>query len=115
MIASPSEEYRAAFGKRLEIARETFQWTGAQVGEKVGVTRQVICNWEKGRNLPDPENLVKLAVALDRPVEWLATGKIGEKELSETWETVRSCLRAMPEHKVPMVVEFMKFLCQSRE
>lgn len=47
---------------RLRIERGLTQ---AQLAEQIGVHKNRICDWEKGKFMPRGENLMKLAAALD--------------------------------------------------
>lgn len=59
-------------GEKIKLARIAVSDSQEKLAEKIGVSRQTIINWEKGRTIPDGESLVKLAncyqLSLD---EWL--------------------------------------------
>lgn len=59
-------------GEKIRLARIAVSDSQEKLAEKIGVSRQTIINWEKGRTIPDGESLVKLAncyqLSLD---EWL--------------------------------------------
>ncbi|MBO2447923.1 helix-turn-helix transcriptional regulator [Actinomadura barringtoniae] len=44
--------------------REGRGWSLAQLGDKIGVSRAQVWQWEDGRSVPTPHNLVELAKAL---------------------------------------------------
>lgn len=60
------------FGGRLRSAREAKSLTQGQLAEAVGVQRQAVIRWERGRRKPRGEWLHKIAHALDTTVESLA-------------------------------------------
>ncbi len=66
---------------QLKKLRREKGWTQAQLARQVGVTRQSIIAIEKGKYKPTVELALKLARALNRPVEeifWLQEPKGGE-------------------------------------
>ena len=52
--------------------------TQAELGRRVGVSRERVGNWERGVNAPPPEALVALKRELGVPVDELLTGEGGE-------------------------------------
>lgn len=52
--------------------------TQAELGRRVGVSRERVGNWERGANAPPPEALVALKRALGVRVDELLTGEEGE-------------------------------------
>ncbi len=48
------------FEIRLREERLKRNWPQTQVAEKIGVSPQVVCDWEKGRVFPSYTSLVKL-------------------------------------------------------
>lgn len=55
----------------LRAAREQFGWTQAELAARVGVSRKTINTVENGVFVPSTLLALKLARALDRPVETL--------------------------------------------
>lgn len=55
-----SKEIRGAIGQRLRQARIEKGETQEQVADKLGLSRQMINRYEKGRDAPKAENLGKL-------------------------------------------------------
>lgn len=47
--------------EKVKEARERLGLTQDEFGKLVGVSKQSICSWEKGRNLPDIINIHKIA------------------------------------------------------
>src|SRR5690606_27223622 len=54
-------EREKAFGRRLRAAREAAGLSQAFVGERLGVSRQAVGQWETGETSPNPETLRILA------------------------------------------------------
>ena len=48
-------------GKNLKNAREKAGYSQNDVAEKLNISRQSVSRWEKGRSVPDVENLVVLS------------------------------------------------------
>lgn len=59
------------FTERLKELRLKKGLTQTELGEKVGVTKQTIINYEKGITEPSFENLIKLADLLEVSLDWL--------------------------------------------
>lgn len=60
-----------SFHERLRQARTAIGLTGAQVGQKLDVTRGTISGWETGRYSPNPEQLIQLCQVLAVSADWL--------------------------------------------
>ncbi|MDC0980253.1 helix-turn-helix transcriptional regulator [Bdellovibrionales bacterium] len=58
-----------SFGDLLRFQREDGELTQAQCAKKLGITRQKICDFEKGRRLPSPKLVEKWAKKLGHPPE----------------------------------------------
>lgn len=66
----------SAFGDRVKQAREAKGLSQSDLGGLVGVSRQAIFSIETGENKSmRPDNLFKVADALDINARWLATGE----------------------------------------
>ena len=63
-----------AFSDNAKRLREEKQYTQAELGKMVGVSQQVIGDYEKGKKLPTIVTGVDLARALDTTVEKLVDG-----------------------------------------
>lgn len=49
-------------GEMIRQTREHLGMTQEQFGEALGVTKQAVSHWERGRSLPYTESMVKLAL-----------------------------------------------------
>lgn len=45
---------------RLKKERENREWTQNDLAQKMGVSPQTICDWEKGRSFPRKQSLINL-------------------------------------------------------
>ena len=76
--------------ERIAILRKELGMTQRQFGEKIGVQRGTVTNYELGRNIPT--ETVRLMICREYGVnrEWLETGKgemLAEKErYDQVWE-----------------------------
>jgi transcriptional regulator with XRE-family HTH domain len=62
-------------GKRIRDARRANGFSQEDLGDACSVTRSSISLWEKGRSLPEDENLQTAARALGTTPQYLLTGK----------------------------------------
>ncbi|WP_367607602.1 helix-turn-helix domain-containing protein [Legionella sp. W05-934-2] len=58
-------------GERIRAARERQQMTSTDLAKRIGMSRQLITNWEKGRRLPTLESIIALADSLNIPATFL--------------------------------------------
>ncbi len=54
-------------GRNIAIARKHAGLTQEELADKTGVSAQAVSKWENGRNLPDIENLMRIAEVLNVP------------------------------------------------
>jgi transcriptional regulator with XRE-family HTH domain len=59
---------RRAIGTRLRAAREDANLTQIQLGERIGRDHKTISRWEHALRIPDLEDLLLIADALDTPL-----------------------------------------------
>ena len=59
------------FGVRLASMRGYRRLSQEQLGGYVGVTKQTISGWERGRRVPDADAIVALCKALDCSADYL--------------------------------------------
>jgi transcriptional regulator with XRE-family HTH domain len=55
----------------LQNLRHTKDWSQSRLAAEIGVTHATITSWESGWRTPEPDNLVRLAAALDVGLEAL--------------------------------------------
>lgn len=63
-------EGQVQLGRRVAQARSIVEWTQARLAERVGVERSVLAKIESGTRRVSASELVALAAALERPVDW---------------------------------------------
>ena len=61
--------------QRITQARKMRGLSQERLAERMKVSRGACGHWERGKALPSTEHLTKLAIILNVPMEWLATGK----------------------------------------
>ena len=60
-----------SIGTRLASMRGYRRMSQEQLGGFVGVTKQTVSGWERGRRVPDADNIVALCKALDCSADYL--------------------------------------------
>jgi transcriptional regulator with XRE-family HTH domain len=89
-----------SFPQRIKDSREAKELSQTELGRQLGVTRNAISLWEKGKSEPKASTLRKAAVILGVNYDWLATGRTGTAPIVEglpllgtlaagVWEEVR--------------------------
>lgn len=63
-------------GNNILTLRKKMQLSQEKLGEKVGVTRQTISNWELGQTIPDTYQLISLSKALNISIDSLVDNDI---------------------------------------
>ena len=77
-----------AMGKRIRDKREECRLTMEELGEKVGVSRQAICKWEKGDvKRIDREHIDCLARIFHCSPAWLMGFNENEDDVTLTYES----------------------------
>lgn len=69
-------------GMRIRKARKSKGWLQQELADRVGVTRQIASNWERGYTPPDTDGVAKIATALNMSVEFLLYGTEMETDSS---------------------------------
>ncbi len=68
-------------GKRIIERRKKLNLTQEALAEKADVTTQFVSYAELGKRAMRPENLMKIAIALEVSADYLLTGDIVDKDL----------------------------------
>lgn len=71
-------------GEKIKKLREQRGWTQAQAAEKLGVSSQVVSNYERDYRSPDKETLSRIAKMYHCTLDWL----LGLSELSEQIDNI---------------------------
>ena len=67
-----------SIGSRIAHRRKLLGLKGKELAERVGCHPPDITDWEKSKNIPSVESLIKLARALETTETWLVSGKMPE-------------------------------------
>lgn len=71
-------------GESIAEARNKRNFTQADLAEEVGVSVQAVSKWENGRNLPDIENLLRIAEVTNVPYSYLIdAGRDNEDDMPD--------------------------------
>ena len=75
-------EEKECLGHYIAKRRKYMGLTQEELAEKVGVSKSAIAKWETDRGLPDRDNLKRLSVVINVPVEEMhrIIDKAGEDE-----------------------------------
>lgn len=76
-------------GKRIIERRKKLNLTQEALAEKADVTTQFVSYAESGKRAMRPENLMKMATALEVSADYLLTGDIVDKDLLLLAEKLR--------------------------
>ena len=68
------ENRHAVFGRRILRARRRLDLTATEVARRAKMTKGSICNYEKGRRLPQALHLLRLAKVLGTTTDKLLAG-----------------------------------------
>lgn len=60
-----------SLGNRIASMRGFRQMSQSVLGGRIGVSKQAICNWEKGRSNPDAEDIRNLCLVLGCTADYL--------------------------------------------
>lgn len=78
-------------GQRIKQTREMENMTQAELGEKIGVSGVAIMRYEKGTRQPRPEQLQRIAAALNVSAGFLLDGserrKVGKWLVEKAWKS----------------------------
>lgn len=58
-------------GEKLKQLREQRGWTQTQAAEKLGISSQVVSNYERDYRSPDKDTLSKIAITYNKSIDWL--------------------------------------------
>lgn len=68
------KEKRMSIGKRILNIRKERNISQEELAGRIYVSRQSISKWESDQVIPDTENVIALAKALNVSVEWIISG-----------------------------------------
>lgn len=61
-----------SFGDMIQALRESHEWTQVKMAKKLSISKQDLCNIEKGRKLVSVERAVSFARSLKLPIKTFA-------------------------------------------
>ena len=71
-------------GESIAEARKKRNFTQEDLAEEVGVSVQAVSKWENGRNLPDIENLLRIAEVTNVPYSYrIDAGRDNEDDMPD--------------------------------
>jgi len=70
-------------GRRIVARRERRGWKQAELAARLGVTRDQLGKWERGRNAPSLEDLAALSEVLEATLEQLGIGHGASEPVAE--------------------------------
>jgi len=78
----PKEDLKKELGARIVEARKRRGWKQAELARRLGVPRERLGSWERGRRAPRMEDLALLSEVLEIPFELGLGRRVVEEELS---------------------------------
>lgn len=72
-----------SFSTRLEAIRKAHKVSQATLGAALGITQQMISNYEKGTSSPNVEILTKLADYFQISIDYLADHRVSSKNYQQ--------------------------------
>jgi transcriptional regulator with XRE-family HTH domain len=78
----PKEDLKKELGARIIEARKRRGWKQAELARRLGVPRERLGTWERGRRAPRMEDLALLSEVLEIPFELGLGRRVVEEELS---------------------------------
>lgn len=70
-------------GQKIRLARLELKLSQEKFGERVGVTRSAVSQWEKDETTPTGPNLVEIARALKKSPSWFVDALAHTREIDE--------------------------------
>ncbi len=75
------------FGEKLSSLRKQANMSQTELAEKLGVSRQVVSKWEKGKDLPDIDNVKKVSSIFGKTIDEMLDYKVETVKLE--YETTK--------------------------
>ena len=79
---------REEMGRRLAQARKARALTQTQVGTLFGLEKAAVSAWEVGKNMPNAEQVARMADEFGVSVEWLILGRQSPSLAQDTLEAL---------------------------
>src|SRR4030042_3533912 len=89
-------------GERITQARKQLKWAQADLGHKVGVSREIIGRYERGEVSPSIDVAIKIAEAMDVSLDYLAGGNVAHFD-NRTIKLINEIEELAPEVKDKLI------------
>jgi len=89
-------------GERITHARKQLKWSQADLGHKVGVSREIIGRYERGEVSPSIDVAIKIAEAMDVSLDYLAGGNVAHFD-NKTIKLINEIEELAPEVKDKLI------------
>jgi transcriptional regulator with XRE-family HTH domain len=89
-------------GERITQARKQLKWSQADLGHKVGVSREIIGRYERGEVSPSIDVAIKIAEAMDVSLDYLAGGNVAHFD-NKTIQLINEIEELAPEVKDKLI------------
>lgn len=96
-------------GKQIRSLRLSLGETMEEFGTRFNTSKGTINNWEKGRNLPNKESLLKIAILLDTTVEDLLHSRFGKVEFEKRMRNRDTELRELIFEELVIFLNELKY------
>jgi transcriptional regulator with XRE-family HTH domain len=73
----------AGVGERIKARRLELEWTQDQLAQKAGISKSFLSDLENGKRSVGAENLLDIARALGVSIDFLMTGEVSEKPVTQ--------------------------------
>lgn len=81
-------------GERIRVARKLKGWSMRELARRAGVSAQAISNYERGEDVPGSQVLIRIALAVEKPLEFFFTRGVSIKEVRPAYRKRSGLSRA---------------------
>ena len=100
---------------RLKELREASSLTQSELGEKLGLSKSTIGNYEKGYRQPDLETLILLADYFQVTIDYLVERSIFPTfDISSQEEQILKIYRTIPDNKRHLIADLFAILSDKK-
>ena len=71
------------FNEKIKKLRDSRGWTQSELAEKLGTDGRMISHYEKGKNIPSADILVKIAELFNVSIDYLLIERIPQRPLNQ--------------------------------
>jgi ribosome-binding protein aMBF1 (putative translation factor) len=80
IVPQSEDELVAALGRRIVRLRESKGWDRVELARRLGVTRERLGHWERGKHMPPLQALIGLGRELGLSIDELVSGERSNRE-----------------------------------